>query len=93
MIILNVHAIIKAEHKADYLAAIAHLSEKSNQEAGCLMYEHYAKVGSEIDYLLVEHWQDQAALDAHNQTAHFKSFIKAAVQWGDKLDIVQSEIL
>ena len=34
-------------------------------EDGCLQYDYFLPVGQENCVLLIEHWRDQAALDAH----------------------------
>ena len=55
--------------------AIAGLVAGSRQEAGCVSYgAAYAEDG--VTAYIVEHWKDQAALDAHNKTAHFIEGVK-----------------
>lgn len=34
-------------------------------EDGCLQYDYFLPIGQENAVLLLEHWRDQAALDAH----------------------------
>ena len=39
-------------------------------ELGCLQYDLFADANDEKKFVLVEQWTSQAALDAHDQTAH-----------------------
>jgi quinol monooxygenase YgiN len=39
-------------------------------EPGCLQYELFTDAADENKFVLVEQWTSQAALDAHDQTAH-----------------------
>lgn len=34
-------------------------------EDGCLQYDYFLPIGREDSVLLIEHWRDQRALDAH----------------------------
>ena len=38
--------------------------------------------------VFIEHWASQAALDAHNASAHFQNFVKAVEGKNDSIDIV-----
>lgn len=50
------------------------LVEPSRAEAGCGRYELFATNDPDV-LLVLEEWQDQAALDAHMATAHFQAFV------------------
>lgn len=39
-------------------------------EHGCLKYELSAVAGSEVEFVLIERWQSEEALAAHDVTAH-----------------------
>lgn len=58
-----------------FKAAIAPLLATSKLEPGCVKYElTQAEPGSSL-YTLIEEWEDQAALDAHNESGHFKRYV------------------
>lgn len=42
-------------------------------EPGCKLYELFKVQESETDYLFMEKYEDQAAVDAHRASEHFKT--------------------
>ena len=42
-------------------------------EPGCTMYQLYKVKGSDTDYVVMETYESQEALDAHGQTDYFKA--------------------
>lgn len=55
-------------------AAKAHIAA-SRLEPGCLSFDFYANVDGSDTLVTVEQYKDQAALDAHRQTPHFRAFM------------------
>jgi quinol monooxygenase YgiN len=47
----------------------------SNREEGCLVYKLYQEVGNPTGFIFYEEYTDQAAIDFHNSTSHFRTFI------------------
>ena len=65
-----------AEGKNDEFIALAQdLVTKSGEEAGCIAYILNQRVNDEQVYLMIEQWQDQAAIDAHNVSEHFTTIV------------------
>ncbi|WP_066565490.1 putative quinol monooxygenase [Snodgrassella sp. CFCC 13594] len=75
MKIINVALRCIPEKQHEYEAFIAQLVAGSRAESGNLAYDHFKKLGSEHEYAIIEHWRDQAAVDFHNQTPHFQTFL------------------
>lgn len=71
MIVLVVNFFVKEGKKDEFLTAIESLVVGSQAEAGCIEYNLYADDQVANHFVLVEKWQDQAALDFHNNTDHF----------------------
>ena len=46
----------------------------TRNEPGCLRYELYGATGPEPQFVLIEAYADQAALEAHRATEHYKSY-------------------
>jgi quinol monooxygenase YgiN len=44
----------------------------SRAESGCIKYVLHRLPGDPRTFWFVEEWKDQAALDEHNQTPHYK---------------------
>lgn len=83
---IHVIAVLTAKigHRASLLAALQSVVDDVRAEPGCLEYQPvvdvaYSPVKFGADTLVViEKWQDQAALDAHNQGEPFKTFMEKA---------------
>jgi quinol monooxygenase YgiN len=59
----------------EVLALVAELRPQSLAEPGCLGYEVYRSVDTPASLLLVERYRDQAALEAHRQSAHYQALV------------------
>lgn len=49
------------------------VARQSRKEDGCLGYEYYTSIDDPEKLFLVEHWRDEAAQQAHLQSAHIKA--------------------
>lgn len=76
---MGIHLIValkaKPSRMADLQATLTTLVAQSSKEAGCISYRAAFAEDGETAFV-VEHWRDQAALDAHNQTPHFTEGVK-----------------
>lgn len=63
----------------DVLALVARLRIASLAEPGCLGYEVFQGVDAPGTVLLLEHYRDDAALEAHRQSAHYRSLVLEGV--------------
>lgn len=51
--------------------AACELIEQSRAEAGCVSYDLFCSTTRERVMMFCETWKDQAAIDAHEKSAHF----------------------
>ncbi len=63
--------------KTEFLAACKVLVEESNKEAGCIAYDLFASTTRDDVFVMVETWKDDAAIESHNASEHFKTGIAA----------------
>lgn len=78
-IVLKVDLMVKAGREAickEYLRA---MQEHSRKEPGCLMYLTHQSTEDPRKFLIYEQYQDQAALDAHRQSPHFKQYVRGGL--------------
>jgi quinol monooxygenase YgiN len=75
MIRLNVTVTVAAEYHTEVTEALNLLAAASRAEEGCIGYEIYQNTIRPEQMLIVETWQDQAALDAHQQTTHYTTIL------------------
>jgi quinol monooxygenase YgiN len=72
MIIAKVN--VKAEKVKAFTEAAKEIIEKSNKEAGCKFYQLYQDPYDNTQFVFVEEYKNQAAVDAHFASDYFKAF-------------------
>jgi len=75
--VIGVVAILKVKpgEEATFEAAAKEAAAAvSANEAGNLQYDFFKHKSEESTYVVMERYADQAALDAHGQSDHFKKF-------------------
>ncbi|WP_282801654.1 putative quinol monooxygenase [Secundilactobacillus kimchicus] len=75
MKVINVDLAVKPGQQESYEAFIDQLVQGSRSEPGNISYNHFKKLGSDTDYEIIEHWQDDDAVAFHNNTSHFQTFL------------------
>ena len=76
MIVIAAKFVGKPERRSDIIRLAATVAKPSRAEAGCISYNFYEQQPATNEFLFFEEWADQAAVDFHFQTAHFKEFMK-----------------
>jgi quinol monooxygenase YgiN len=74
MLILHAKVHVKPEKRAEFLQLVQPLIVASNQETGVIAYSCYEDVANPNTFLFYEEYVDQAAIDHHFQTDHFKQW-------------------
>lgn len=76
---IEVVAILDAapDHAQTVAGILAALVAPSQAEPGCLLYELRKDRADPHRFVFIETWENQAALDAHEQTAHFLNLATA----------------
>ncbi|WP_052249523.1 putative quinol monooxygenase [Tateyamaria sp. ANG-S1] len=80
---LSIFATIrpKPQHRADALAAIQGILDATRAEPGCHRFELNVDAGDDDALYLVEHWADDAALDAHYAHDYVQEVFAAYENW------------
>ncbi len=76
MIVLAAKFVGKPERRGEIIRLAAKVAEPSRAEAGCISYNFYEQQPATNEFLFFEEWADQAAVDFHFQTPHFKEFME-----------------
>lgn len=74
MLILTVHVTIQAGHEDEIIPSLRILQEETRREPGCLMYIVQRSRENPRRYLIYEQYRDEAALEAHRNSPHFKEY-------------------
>jgi autoinducer 2-degrading protein len=77
MVVLHVTVQVKPEHVAEFLEVIRHDAEHSEKdEPGCLRFDVIQDKDGQNRFYFYEVYRDEAALEAHRQTPHFKQYFE-----------------
>jgi (4S)-4-hydroxy-5-phosphonooxypentane-2,3-dione isomerase len=79
MLILSVNLTIKPENVETFLAQAMQNAAASRAEPGCRQFDVLVDPKDRTRLMLFEIYDDEAAFEAHQQTAHFKSYLADGV--------------
>jgi len=71
---ITARVFIKPGSESDFLAAAQVMVTNSNKEEGCQGYMLYQDPFEKTNFIFVERYKNQAAIDAHFTTPYFKEF-------------------
>ena len=83
MIKIIVRNKIRQGRKAEFLVLVKELVEESRREEGNMAYGLWQDRSDPDILTFVEDWKDQAAIDAHNATEHFKRIVPLMIKLAD----------
>ncbi|MCM2983403.1 antibiotic biosynthesis monooxygenase [Niallia circulans] len=78
MIIIHAVMQIDSTKQQSFLEEIETLIRASRQESGNISYNLYKDIEKNHTFTMVEVWQDAAAVESHNTSEHFTSFVAKA---------------
>lgn len=61
------------------------LIEPTRQESGCLQYELLLNVLNPAEFVLLEEWESQSALDSHTIAPHTKAAEAQVAEWLERV--------
>ena len=71
---ITARVFIKPGKEADFISAARMMIENSNKEPGCRGYMLYQDPYEKTNFIFVERYVNQAAIDFHFGTSYFKEF-------------------
>ena len=82
MIILHVTVQVKPEHLGEFIEVLRYDAEHSqSDEPGCLRFDVSQDCDDPKRLYYYEVYQDEAALTAHRESAHFKYYAEKTKDW------------
>lgn len=82
MISFMVRMRFAQENRNDVLEAVRRLAAASRQEPGCVTYIPHELAGDSSLVMIYEQYRDEAALEAHRASPHFKEYVIGGLyQW------------
>ncbi len=61
--------------------------DETRKESGNISYDLHQDCKNHLKYTILEVWKSQAAIDEHNESAHFKVFVAAIEGKVDSLTV------
>jgi quinol monooxygenase YgiN len=77
VIVVTGRVQIAAANRARFLEIATQMCASSREEAGCIGYRVYADLERDEQYVFVEEWADDAALQTHFAQSHTGAFMAA----------------
>ena len=87
--VISAQVFIKPEKVDEFLAQTKDLLELSNAEEGCISYNLFQSPIDKSVFLFFEEWKNQAAVDFHFDTEHFKKFGETLNECSSKAAIIK----
>jgi len=84
MKIINASFFIKKDKIETFLADITPLIESSRIEVGCLDYNLYESFEEPGHFVMIEHWENQEAINEHNKNLLLLNLLKNIPAYSDK---------
>lgn len=86
---LKIVAIIKAKPECaqDILPVFQAVVTGSQEEEGCISYNLHQDVSDSTKFVMIEEWKSQDAINIHNETEHYKTFVAASADMLESLDV------
>ena len=73
--VITARITVQPDAAEQFLSYAGVIVAASNLEEGCLVYKLYREVGKPSSFIFYEEYVSQEAIDFHNSTSHFKTFI------------------
>jgi len=66
--------VAKEENIEELKALLKTMVEPSRNAKGCLLYHIYQMEEKPTTFVVIESWENEAALDGHKNSAHYKHY-------------------
>lgn len=75
MIVILANCIVINEKIDEFILYANTLVDESKKETGCISYELCQDLKNKNKFVFIEMWQDQEAIDKHNNSKHFLEIV------------------
>ena len=67
--------------------------EESKKEEGCLMYEVFYFFSNLVEFIVIDSWGSEEALNKHYETAHYSHFLNNFKQYNAHIEPFELDVL
>ncbi|WP_338452452.1 putative quinol monooxygenase [Niallia oryzisoli] len=75
MIIIHANIKVNEPYREIFLEEARLVTKQSQAESGNISYQYYENPEEVNSFIFVEKWNDEEAIQLHEETSHFKRFI------------------
>ncbi len=93
MIVLIAKNVVAEKNEAKFLQLAKKMVEETRKEAGCIYYDFVRDTNEKGVFYFVEKYVDQAAVDAHNQSVYFQTYIPRMRELREDTQLNHCEVL
>lgn len=79
--------VVKAAFQEEMEKILHTVVDETRREPGNVSYDLHQDCKDPLKYTILEVWKSQVAIDSHNESAHFKAFVKAIEGKVDSLTV------
>ena len=65
----------------------------SKEEEGCLMYEVFQTKNNPVEFIVIDSWENEEALNMHYESEHYLYFINNFKQYNAHIEPFELELL
>ena len=93
MIVLIAKNVVAEKNEAEFLQLAEKMVEETRKEPGCIYYDFVRDTNEKGVYYFVEKYVDQAAVEAHNNSEYFLTYIPRMRELRDDTHLTRGEVL
>lgn len=82
--------VVKAAYQSELEKVFHTVVDETRKEPGNVSYDLHQDISNPLKYTILEVWKSQAAIDVHNESAHFKTFVAAV---DGKIDTLTVDVI
>jgi len=95
MIVQVVYLEVQTDKMESFLAEVLANAQASRGEAGVIQFDVIQQIDDPSRFMLYEVYQDEAALEAHRHTPHFKQWVERGVPLlkGERVRVMYRQVV
>ena len=77
----------------EFKALLKSTIKGSKEEQGCLMYEAFQTKSNLVEFIVIDSWENEEALNKHYESEHYLHFINNFKQYNAHIEPFELEVL
>lgn len=77
----------------EFKALLCSTIKDSKKEKGCLMYEVFQTKSNPVEFIVIDSWENEDALNKHYESEHYLHFLNNFKQYNAHIEPFELEVL